>query len=73
MDVSCPDPGDGFPTILALSILQVDLSNHIPCPLNDHLLTFWAEGVFSCVAWDIANIDIFKACRGSGLSGFLKC
>ena len=59
----CPNARDRFSAVSALSILQVDLSNHIACPLNDHFLTFWAEGVFARVAWNVPDVNILKACR----------
>src|SRR5512136_337106 len=57
-----PDSWDRLSTIPALPILQVDLSNHISCPLDNHLLAFWTKGIFPCVARDVPDINIFKTC-----------
>jgi len=59
--ISSPDPGDGLSTVDALSTLEVDFTHHITRTLDDYLLAFWAEGVFSFMAWNVSDVNVFEA------------
>ena len=59
-------------TEATLSSLDLDVPDLVTRTLNDHLLTLRTIGVFSLVAGNVRNIDIFKPGIQSHGPGFLQ-
>ena len=68
-----PDSRGGFPAVTTLSPFEMNLPNHVAAPLDNFLFALGAEGVFSLMAGDVADIDVFKTCRESYISYLLQC
>jgi hypothetical protein len=47
--------------VIAFPPFELKIDNHIPSSVDDPLLALGTEGIFTLMAWDISDIDIFEA------------
>src|SRR4030042_3751524 len=68
----CPDAGDGFPAVPALSVIQMHFPDHISCPPDNLLCAVGAKSVFALVAGDVPDVNILQAAPPGDRAGPLE-